>query len=396
MKGRLADADVYLNQAGITCSLGSGLVPVSDKLFDISALSDSIRCSKAWAGGRMPVGEVREQLLPISLPEEDTRNNRILTTAMTPLLSEIDVLKGTFGAERIAVVIGTSTSGISDGETALSYAKQCGQFPEGYHYRKQELYSPVRYLVNWLGLKGPAFTVSSACSSGAKSLACAARLLRLGVCDAVIAGAVDSLCEMTLQGFSSLSVTSSNRCNPFSINRDGINIGEGAGVFIVSRQPAPVRLAGVGETSDAHHISAPHPDGRGAEQAMRAALKQSGLVPGDVDYLNFHGTATDQNDKMEALAAHRVFGSSIVCGSTKGLTGHALAAAGALEAIFCWLTLLREDGKLPVHLWDGEVDDSFPLLMSLAASVADNPPKIAMSNSFAFGGNNISILLARD
>lgn len=388
--------DVYLNHAGIICSLGSGASDVAEKLFFAKPTMSFVKKSKNYSTSmQLPVGEITELLTKVSIPEEDTRNNQVLTTAIDQLRPEIEGLKQRFGAQRIGVVIGTSTSGISDGEAALAYHRQHGQLPGNYHYRKQEISSPSRYVANWLGLKGPAFSVSSACTSGAKALASGARLIRLGVCDAVIAGGVDTLCRMTVEGFSSLSVTTSSICNPFSVNRNGINIGEAAGIFIMSAEHAAVRLAGWGETSDAYHISSPHPDGIGAESAMRKALAGAGLPASAIDYLNFHGTATEQNDHMEANAVHRVLGSDIHCGSTKPLTGHTLAAAGAVEAIFCWLALQRDDGLLPQHRWDHQYDPSLPTLHNIAAARVDQPLVSVMSNSFAFGGNNLSLIMVK-
>jgi 3-oxoacyl-[acyl-carrier-protein] synthase-1 len=388
---------VFLNAAGIICSLGSGLDEVVANLFASTAETAFLKPSDRFSTGQpLPLGIIDRPLATVSMVGEDSRNNRVLTTALEPLLPGIESLKARFGGHRIAVVIGTSTSGISDAETAMKYYRANGGFPQDYAYGKQEISSPSRYLANWLGLQGPAFSVSSACTSGAKALASAARLLRLEVCDAVIAGGVDTLCRMTIEGFSSLAVTTTSICNPFSINRNGINIGEGAGIFLISREQGPVRLVGVGEISDAHHISAPHPEGLGAESAMRQALSHAGMRPEQIDYLNFHGTATEQNDKMEAMAVHRVFGSELACSSTKPLTGHTLAAAGAIEAVFCWLALQRSDGRLPPHRWDGSYDPALPVLNNIALTTLGRRMKTAMSNSFAFGGNNASLLMVAE
>ena len=388
------DTAIYLNHANLICALGNDIDEVAGHLFDHANTHNFLGCTEPFSTARnLPVGAVSGDLLPVPIDEEDSRNNRLLTTVMKPLVAQIEILKQRYGADRIAVVLGTSTSGVADGETALAAFRKNGQLPDDYHYRKQEISAPSRYLAKWLGLQGPAFSVSSACTSGAKALACGARLLKLGVCDAVIAGAVDSLCGMTIEGFSSLSVTTDTYCNPFSANRAGINIGEGAAVFIMSREPAAVRLAGYGETSDAHHISSPHPEGLGAEAAMQQALQSAGLSAAQVDYVNFHGTGTDQNDRMEALAFSRLLDAQTACGSTKGLTGHTLAAAGTVEAVFCWLTLQREDGLLPVHRWDGQADPQLPPLSGLAATKISRPVRVALSNSFAFGGNNITLAM---
>lgn len=397
MTNSLEKTTLYLNEVGIACTLGTEAKEVAKNLFSTNSQVQYLKQSPNYSTERhLPVGEIRAPLAEVLISGEDSRNNRILTTAMDTLVPQIEALKKAYGAHRIGIVIGTSTSGIAEGEGALATYKKQGSLPSGYDYRTQEISAPSRYLSRWLGLRGPAFSVSSACTSGAKTLTSAARLIRLGVCDAVIAGGVDSLCHMTVEGFSSLSVTTDSICNPFSSNRNGINIGEGAGVFIVSKEPSDVVLAGWGETSDAHHISSPDPEGLGAEMAMRNALHRAGLEAQSIDYLNFHGTATRQNDAMEAHASHRVFGPNIACGSTKALTGHTLAASGAIEAIFCWLALQRNDGRLPIHRWDGHYDKALPILNGIAASSVRGRLRATISNSFAFGGNNASLILVRD
>jgi 3-oxoacyl-[acyl-carrier-protein] synthase-1 len=397
MSKNSCDQPIFLNSAGLICSLGSGPENIQDRLFSENTEITYLKHSPKFStDNNLLLGVVEHPLAAVSIAEEDTRNNRMLTTASEPLLREIQLLKERFGPQRIAAVIGTSTSGISDGEEAFRYHRSQNKFPANYHYRMQEPSSPSRYIAKWLGLHGPVFSVSSACTSGAKALASAARLLRLGVCDAVIAGGVDTLCDMTVKGFSSLLVTTDSICNPFSINRNGINIGEGAGLFLLTREPGPVRLAGIGETSDAYHISSPHPEGKGAENAMRQALQQAGMKPENIQYLNLHGTGTEQNDKMEARAVQRVFGNDIACSSTKPLTGHTLAAAGAIEAVFCWLALQREDGRLPPHRWDGQTDPELPVLTGIATTKLGKKVTTAMSNSYAFGGNNASLIMVRE
>jgi 3-oxoacyl-[acyl-carrier-protein] synthase-1 len=388
---------IFLNSAGLICSLGSGTKNIQDCLFsentDVTYLQQSPKFS---ADNKLLFGLVEHSLAAVSIAKENTRNNRMLTTASEPLLNEIQILKERFGPQRIATVIGTSTSGISEGEEAFRYYRNQNKFPENYHYCMQEPSSPSRYIAKWLGLRGPVFSVSSACTSGAKALASAARLLRLGVCDAVIAGGVDTLCNMTIKGFSSLLITTDSICNPFSVNRNGINIGEGAGLFLLTREQGPVRLAGIGETSDAYHISSPHPEGKGAEGAMRQALQQAGMKPESIQYLNLHGTGTEQNDEMEARAVQRVFGNNIACSSTKPLTGHTLAASGAIEAAFCWLALQREDDRLPPHRWDGQTDPDLPVLNGIGTTRLGKKLTTAMSNSYAFGGNNTSLIMVRE
>jgi 3-oxoacyl-[acyl-carrier-protein] synthase I len=226
-------------------------------------------------------------------------------------------------------------------------------------------------------------------------------LLQLQLCDAVVVGGVDSLCELTVQGFASLESTSSARSNPMSRNRCGINVGEGAAVFLMSRDEAAVRLAGVGESSDAHHISSPDPQGVGGELALREALADAGIAPSSIGYVNLHATATRKNDEMEASLMSRVFPEGVATSGTKPLTGHQLGAAGATELGFVWLTLARQDVALPRHLWDGEADPALPALDLVETerflpreAATQGATRYAMSNSFAFGGSNVSLILA--
>lgn len=388
---------VYLHHVSALCALGNDIASISEQLFSCSR--SPLTITDQYSPGRpLPLGVVT----PLS-HTADTRNNSLLAAALTPLRAPVEQLKARFGGARIGVIMGSSTSGIAEGEAAVAHHLQTGSFPAEFHYRQQEIIAPANYVATSLGLTGPAWAISTACTSGAKAIASGARLLQLGVCDAVIVGGADSLCRLTVEGFLSLSAVSHEPCMPFSRNRKGINIGEAAALMILSRDPGPVKLAGVGETSDAHHISAPEPEGRGAEAAMRAALVSANLPATAIDYINLHGTATEQNDRMESVAVARVFGANtgmsgsadIACGSTKALTGHTLGAAGALEAVFCYLALRRTDGHLPRHLWDGVPDPELAALVQLGAVSTGKALRYAMSNSFAFGGNNISLILER-
>ena len=385
---------VYINHVAALCALGGDIADIEKQLFSIA--QSPLKTTDEFTPGRgLPLGIVDCDLPTVSEPLFNTRNNRLLQAALHQLDDAIAALKQQISGSRIGVVIGSSTSGIREGELAVNYYRRHGTLPESYDYRQQEIGAPSVFVKNVLQLSGPAWTISTACTSGAKALASAARLIETGVCDVVIAGGADSLCRLTVEGFSALSAVSPDICQPFSVNRQGINIGEGAALFVLSRHPAAVSLRGFGESSDAYHISAPHPEGAGAVAAMEKALRRAQLRPGQIDYLNLHGTATLQNDSMEARAVNQVFGEEIHCGSTKALTGHTLGAAGALEAAFTWLCLQRDDGCLPVHLWDLQYDESLPPLTNMASRRGDGAVKVAMSNSFAFGGNNIALILER-
>ena len=214
--------------------------------------------------------------------------------------------------------------GIAEGEAALAAYRRDGRWPDSFHYRQQETGNIGLFVARALGLKGPAYTIATACSSSGKIFASARRLIRAGMADAVVVGGTDTLCGMTLAGFGALEALSATRCNPFSVNRDGITIGEGAAAFLLSREPGPIEVLGVGETSDAHHPSAPDPEGRGARAAVEIALREGGLKPADIAYVNMHGTATPLNDAMESRVIAGLFGDEMPCGSTKGMTGHML------------------------------------------------------------------------
>jgi 3-oxoacyl-[acyl-carrier-protein] synthase-1 len=335
---------------------------------------------------------------PADLARYDCRNNRLLLAALAQIAPAVDAARERYGAHRIGVVLGTSTSGIEAAEAAFVYQAQAGDLPPNFNYRQMEIGTAAPFAAAALGLKGPAFTISTACTSSAKAFASARRLLQLQLCDAVVVGGVDSLCELTVQGFASLESTSGARTNPMSRNRCGINVGEGAAVFLMSRDEAAVRLAGVGESSDAHHISAPDPQGAGGEMALREAIADADIVPSSIGYVNLHATATRKNDEMEANLMSRVFPNGVATSGTKPLTGHQLGAAGATELGFAWLTLARDDVALPRHMWDGEADPALPAL-DLVESEQFLPrgegTQYVMSNSFAFGGSNVSLILAR-
>jgi 3-oxoacyl-[acyl-carrier-protein] synthase-1 len=395
MSSHLKTASVCrLSRPALVCSLGDDLQGISRALF--SGVS-GLPVDDAFTPGRpLPLGRVIRDLPdPGAWPAHHrSRNNQLLAAALEQLQPDIDAYRIRVPGARIGVILGTSTSGIGETELALSARLNDGNWPDDFQYQRHEIGSPARFVADLLQLDGPAYTLSTACTSSARALASAHRMLRAGLCDAVIAGGADSLCGLTLNGFAALDALSNAPCQPFSRNRDGINLGEAAALFLVTAESGGIQLTGYGETSDAHHISAPDPEGKGAIAAMHAALLMADLPATRVGYLNLHGTATRQNDAMEALAVSTVFGSALPCSSTKALTGHTLGACGALEAAFCWLAL--QTGKLPPQVHDGQVD---PALATLTYAAVDaSPPnslRCAMSNSFAFGGNNITLLLER-
>lgn len=389
----------YLPALGLVNALGSGAAEVCDGL--LRGDTTGMRCEDGWLPSRAArVGRARIAelpALPARLAQHDSRNNRLLLAAYAQIAAEVDAAIARFGPQRIGVVLGTSTSGILEGEAAVAHHARHGALPAGFHYGLQELGDAARCLADLLSLSGPAYTVSTACTSSAKAMISAHGLIRAGLCDAVIAGGVDTLCRLTINGFSSLEATTAELCNPMSVNRQGINIGEAAALFLVSREPAPIALLGAGESSDAHHVSAPDPTGRGAEAAIRQALAQAGASPEQVGYLNLHGTATPKNDEMESQAVARIFPSGVPCSSTKPLTGHTLGAAGATELAFCWLALSPHNvgHRLPPHVWDGCADPALPALnlVRFGDTLATHGRRLMLSSSFAFGGSNCCLAI---
>lgn len=391
----------YLNALGVICALGRNRQEVARSLFagDCSGMRDASH----WVPERtLPVAAVRGPLAPMpsGFQAQNSRNNQLLLEATLQIEDDIRQAIQRYGRGRIGIVLGTSTSGIDEASRGIARYLQDRQFPADYDYRQQELSAPANFLADWLQLCGPAYVISTACTSSARALISARRLLDLGLCDAVLCGGVDSLCQLTLNGFTALEAVSAQRCNPFSRHRDGINIGEAAVLFLMSKEPgrdSSIALLGGGASSDAYHISAPAPDGRGALQAMKLALHSAGLQPQQIGYLNLHGTATQHNDAMESLAVAQLFPEGVPCSSTKPMSGHTLGAAGALEAAFCWLSLSAENPAqaLPPHLWDAQADPALPALrwVTPADRLDPHAPRRLMSNSFAFGGNNVSLII---
>jgi 3-oxoacyl-[acyl-carrier-protein] synthase-1 len=389
---------IYLNEMGLVCALGADKASVRSGLFADKPSGVEANASVV-SGSELFLGTVTAPLVDVGVlpPSLQSRNNALLLTALQQIRGAVDAAIARYGAHRVAVVVGTSTAGIGEAQAAIEQYWATQALPTAFHFSQQEMGSPAMALNALLGLSGPVIGISTACSSSAKALASAARLLNADMADAVIAGGMDSMCHFTVAGFSALEAVSAARCNPLSRNRNGINIGEGGALFLMTRDAGDVRLAGWGESSDAHHISAPAPRGTGALAAMRAALTRAGLQPADIDYINLHGTATRQNDTAECIAVNELFPDGVAVSSTKPLTGHTLGGAGALEAALCWLTLQdNAQGYLPPHWWDGAVDPELPPLTIVQSGQSlGRAPQFLLSNSFAFGGSNASLVLAR-
>jgi 3-oxoacyl-[acyl-carrier-protein] synthase-1 len=345
------------------------------------------------------VGEVASALpeLRPSLREYDCRNARLALKALNQggFRSAVEAAAERCGAERVGVVLGTSTSGIYDSEAAYVHFLEHGRMPADFHFLKRHAaQATAEFLRDELALAGPCYAISTACSSSAKALGAAQRLITAGFCDAVLAAGVDTLCRLTLRGFHSLELISPKPCAPMDRNRRGISIGEAAALLLLEKSgPAHahrVHLLAVGESSDAHHMSTPHPAGAGAAAAMRRALSGAGVAPAAVDYVNLHATATPLNDLAEARAVAAVFPEDTPCSGVKGLLGHTLGAAGALETLVSVLALER--GFLPGTAGLRERDPACPCRV-LAEPRSGLRLRHALSNAFGFGGNNASVLL---
>ena len=346
------------------------------------------------------VGEVAGLDLPLvgDCADFDCRNNRLAAAALAQDAFEgrVQLAAERLGPERIGVFVGTSTSGIRQTETCYHryFRGGGGGLGDDLHFDHTHAnYSLAAFCRHRLGLRGPALVISTACSSSAKTFAAAHRALAVGLCDAAVVGGADSLCETTLLGFHALGLLSGEQCAPWGKGRSGINIGEGAAFALLERdaEPGGPALLGFGESSDAYHMTRPHPDGAGAAAAMRAALAAAGIGPDQVDYLNLHGTGTPANDLSEDRAVASVFGQDLSVSATKGWTGHTLGACGAVEAALTLLTL--EHGLVPATLGMFEPDPD--LLLPVSPDNRRRRVNVALSNTFGFGGNNCSLVLGR-
>ena len=338
--------------------------------------------------------------LPAHLAEFDCRNNRLALLGLMQdgFAEAVRAAIATHGAQRVGVFLGTSTSGIL--QTERAYRRRdpvTGALPADFIYRTtHNTFSVGNFTRHYFGLRGPAVVVSSACSSSAKVFSSARRMLATGLIDAALVGGVDSLCLTTLYGFNSLGLISEQACRPFDAQRNGISIGEAAAFALLERVPEhldadAVLLLGIGESSDAYHMSSPHPEGLGARRAMQDALAMAGLQPSEIDYINLHGTATQSNDAAEGKAVQHIFSSDTPCSSTKGATGHTLGAAGGVEAVICALAL--QHGLLPAGLNTQQLDPT--LKLDYVLENRQQPMARILSNSFGFGGTNCSLIFGR-
>ena len=384
-----------------TSCIGRGVAPTLAALAE--RRSGLKRCEFETVNIDTHIGEVPgvdAQRLPKALQIFDCRNNRLAELAVQQdgFFDAVQAAAARWGRRRIGVFIGTSTAGIM--QTELAYRARdaaSGALPPSFVYgTTHNSFSVADYLRQRCGLEGPAVAVSAACASSAKVFGSARRMIEAGLIDAALVGGTDSLCLTTLYGFHSLQLTSTAPCRPFDSARDGISIGEAAAFALLERVPETldgnsVLLYGVGESSDAYHMSAPHPEGLGAKRAMQAALDSASMQPGDIDYINLHGTATPSNDRSESQAVTSIFGPTTPCSSTKGATGHTLGAAGALEAVISALAI--QNRLMPGGVHTTRVDPTLTahyIRENRRASV-----NRVLSNSFGFGGTNCSLIFGR-
>jgi 3-oxoacyl-[acyl-carrier-protein] synthase-1 len=387
--------NIYLSEPGLVCCAGKN----KEELYESCLKGDrgGITPKEIPGGKRFPTGQI-----PFELSGKGkTRITRIIETALEQLKSDIEKAAEKYGKDRIGVCFGTCDNGSEDSLDAHKMFLEGGAFPKDYKLHNQSAFLPAEFIAAQFGLKGPCYTVATACASGSSAIIRGAELIRAGICDAVIAGGADVVSETVLLGFHALEAVSQDFTNPFSKNRNGINLGEGAAFFLLDssapEEDSYIELLGFGESSDAYHMTAPSEDGSGPAKAMLAAISNARLSPQEIGYVNFHGTGTPLNDSAESKAMKTVFGDyEVPASSTKPIMGHTLGAAGALETAVCWM-VLKENRGLPVHVWDGEKDEELSFFPTVTGCNASSGGKmsVCMNNNFAFGGCNVSLILGR-
>jgi 3-oxoacyl-[acyl-carrier-protein] synthase-1 len=385
---------IFVNRYTLTSALGAGLTATRESLLSgRSGLSN-----RPWpdSGVETWYGRVPELDDETGKLEQawDSRNNRLARLGLEQdgFAERVREMADHLGPDRLAVILGTSTSSIGQTELAFRDLDSDGQVLKKFHQPMvHNPHSTGAFVADYLGITGPALTISTACSSSAKVFASASRMLEQNIVDAVIVGGVDSLCLSVIYGFHSLQLVSPNPCRPFDQEREGITLGEAAAFVLLVKDDADnafVSLLGFGESSDAYHMSSAHPEGLGARLAIEAALKRSCLSPQDIDYLNLHGTGTQANDAVEGAISADLFSERTIASATKGWTGHALGAAGATEAIFCIDALVTQVLPGTINTRTPEINIADNLILATRRERV----KTAMTNSFGFGGNNCSLV----
>ena len=402
---------MYLSNPGFICAAGNSLSPENRTHFVENLTSgnrDGIKktdCSLVGENGvkSFYVGKISDDLLKPTADKFDMRVLQILDVALSSIKCVVEKAISLYGAARVGVCIGSCDNGSELSFRGHKSFFTEGKFPDDYDLKIQGADYPAAFTAKKFGAEGICLAFSTACSSSASAIIKAKELIQAGICDAVIAGGVDVASDTVLLGFDSLEAVSHEKTNPFSKNRSGINLGEGASIFLLSRDDLDetgIILAGTGESSDAHHLTAPLADGTAAAQAMNSALSDANLSPAEIDYVNLHGTGTHLNDSMESRGVDLIFGSyKVPASSTKPLTGHTLGAAGSLELAVCFYAIKEQ--KFPLHVWDGVQDEEIPVLNLVDEDFGNRSHqnkkiRCCMSNSFAFGGCNASLIIKKE
>lgn len=392
---------VYFSKPAVFCAAGNNI----DELWEsvVSGSQKGIRRVKALNGKEFFAARIADSLLKKSSGRYDMRIIRIEEQTVCQLENKIEFVKNKYGEKRIGVCVGSCDNGTEFSIEGHREYFARGEFSENYTLEIQGADYVASFISEKYGLKGPALAFETACSSSAGAIIKAAELIRSGICDAVVAGGIDIASDTVLMGFDSLEAISSEITNPFSKNRHGITLGEAGAFFVMTKEilqdGLPVQLLGYGESADAYHMTSPDLTGDGAKRAMEKALDFAGIKPEEVDYINLHGTGTKYNDSMEANAVSAVFGKNeVAVSTTKPVTGHTLGAAGALEAAICYACIEKNYGKaeikLPVQVWDKQQDSEMPVLNIVDENSKNSGKvKICLSNSFAFGGANSSLII---
>ena len=394
---------IYLSKPGIFSAAGKNAQDFWASL--INGDQSGIKRYETFSGSTFFAARIDESRLQPSTGRFDMKIIRIEEAALRQIENNIEKAKEKYGKNRIAVCVGSCDNGTEFSLAGHKKYFENGAFPEDYSIEMQSADYVSTFIAEKYSLLGPVCTFSTACSSSAGAIIKAAELIKSGICDAAIAGGIDIASDTTLDGFASLEAISEKITNPFSKNRSGITLGDGAAFFVLSKEPLDdsfpaITLWGYGESCDAHHMTSPDPSGTGAKKAIEKALANAKITPEEVDYVNLHGTGTKFNDSMEAIAINAVFGSrKVPCSTTKPITGHTLGAAGALELAVCQLAITENRGKttpaLPPQIWDGVFDEEMPKLdfISKNSNLPNSEIKICLSNSFAFGGANACLVI---
>jgi len=396
--------NIYLSEPSLVCCAGLD----KNELYRSCLSGDrSGFTMREFNGKNYPVGLIKSELPKVNIKNfgieqyaGNTRIIRIINAALSQMEKAVEKIISKYGRDKIGVCLGSCDNGSEASLIAHNAFLNKGAFPKDYNPAFQSASFPAEFTAKKFDLGGPVLTAATACASGASAIIRGAELIRSGVCGAVIAGGADIVSDTVFAGFNALEAVSASLVNPFSKNRKGINLGEGAAFFILdSDEISNIELLGAGESCDAYHMTAPSADGEGPAKAMKASLADAGIESAQVGYVNLHGTGTELNDKAESLALKKVFEKDVPASSTKSIMGHTLGAAGALEAAVCWMVLNEKRG-LPVHCWDGVFDEDAPFLPversgDSRKDSSCKTPSICMSNSFAFGGCNVSLILGR-